>query len=68
MNETPQTLTDAGTLAPDELVDEMVKRRLAEPDATSGYILVSQRSGFGCLTDSRESAPLYGTGASLAEG
>ncbi len=32
-------LMDAGQLVPDDLVNRMVKARLAEPDAGSGYIL-----------------------------
>jgi len=35
-----QEIAESGTLVPDELVDEMVKRRLSEDDAQAGYILV----------------------------
>jgi adenylate kinase family enzyme len=35
-----QAITEDGTLAPDEMVDAMVERRLAEPDAANGFILV----------------------------
>jgi len=35
-----QEIAESGTLVPDAMVDEMVKRRLAEDDAQNGYILV----------------------------
>ncbi|KAA0159856.1 hypothetical protein FNF27_04069 [Cafeteria roenbergensis] len=34
-----KAFSESGKLVPDELVDKMVKRRLAEPDAQNGYIL-----------------------------
>lgn len=39
-----QAFSESGKLVPDELVDKMVKRRLAEPDAQNGYILVRRRT------------------------
>lgn len=39
-----QAFSESGKLVPDELVDKMVKRRLAEPDAQDGYILVRRRT------------------------
>ena len=34
-------ISDSGKLVPDEIVTAMVQKRLAEPDASQGYILVS---------------------------
>lgn len=35
-----KSFTHAGKLVPDEVVNTMVKARLAQPDAQAGYILV----------------------------
>jgi len=34
--------SDSGKLVPDEIVTQMVRDRLAQPDAQKGYILVSR--------------------------
>jgi cytidylate kinase len=36
-------ISDSGRLVPDEIVTAMVQKRLSEPDASSGFILVSNQ-------------------------
>lgn len=46
-----QEYTDVGALVPDELVTEMIKRRIQEQDAQNGYILVrGQKSLEECMS------------------
>jgi hypothetical protein len=44
-----KAIADAGQLVDDDIVTAMVRKRLAEPDAQKGYILVST-----CVTKERE--------------
>jgi len=39
----PKTFSDNGQLAPDEAINNLVKQRLEQPDASQGFILVRER-------------------------